>query len=512
MKLFTIGDSISQGFMSGAAARTDQSYSTLLANIFKLDNYHFPSWPKGGHPLNLELLFRKLEKRLGADISGLIEWPMAFSIISAFLDEVEDYYERGNGSHLMSPQEKFFNNVSVRGFDLAASWMIKPSLCRDHIESSKNKGDNVLGMVDQSFFRTALTVLEAGAEKAGLKDPSQLDWLQYHHTNEGVENLILFLGANNALGTVTSLHINQTSEDGSAFKDENNKDIAPDKISYQKRSGWNLWHPEDFKAEYNFMFNKVLKIMESNPAIDYKVFIPTVPLVTIVPLTKSVGGPEEREMVKANEWRVKLGNPAPMGKAEFSKPEMHPYSYGKYYPYFLYAENFDISMPHLNMMQTIHIDNTIRQYNKIIIETVALANATLGKKRFYLVDISSCLSDMALKRNNYSPCYKYPSYFDFVYPRVDTRFYGTTRKGKVMAGGLFSLDGVHPTAIGQGLLAWEILKVMKQAGSFKGNPDHVIDWKALFATDSLRSEPISLMSELYDNMELKKWVLKMLVK
>jgi len=425
---------------------------------------------------------------------------------------VEDYYERGKGSHLMPPQENFFNNVSVRGFDLAASWMIKPSLCRDHIESSKNKGDNVLGLVDESLMRTALTVLEAGAEKAGLKDPSQLDWLQYHHTNEGVENVILFLGANNALGTVTSLDINQTSEDGRAFKDDNNKDISPDKISYQKRSGWNLWHPDDFKADYNFMFNKVIDIMESNVKIDYKVFIPTIPLVTILPLTKSVGGPEDRELVKANEWRVNPANPAPVGEADFPKPKIHAYSYGRYYPYFLYAESFDISMPHLNMMQTIHIDNTIRQYNKIIIETVALANAKLGKKRFYLVDISSALSDMALKRNNYSPSYKYPTYFDFVYPRVDTRFYGTTRKGKIMAGGLFSLDGVHPTAIGQGLIAWEFLKVMKQAGTFKGIPDQAIDWKALFASDSLRSEPIALMSELYDNMELKKWVVKMLIK
>ena len=30
-KLITIGDSISQGFMSGGAARTDLSYSTLIA-------------------------------------------------------------------------------------------------------------------------------------------------------------------------------------------------------------------------------------------------------------------------------------------------------------------------------------------------------------------------------------------------------------------------------------------------------------------------------------------------
>lgn len=31
LKLFTIGDSISQGFMSLAAARTDLSYSTIVA-------------------------------------------------------------------------------------------------------------------------------------------------------------------------------------------------------------------------------------------------------------------------------------------------------------------------------------------------------------------------------------------------------------------------------------------------------------------------------------------------
>lgn len=34
MKLFTIGDSISQGFMSLAAARTELSFSTLIAQCF----------------------------------------------------------------------------------------------------------------------------------------------------------------------------------------------------------------------------------------------------------------------------------------------------------------------------------------------------------------------------------------------------------------------------------------------------------------------------------------------
>ncbi|HEY0658065.1 MAG TPA: hypothetical protein VGD05_06310, partial [Pyrinomonadaceae bacterium] len=45
MKLFTIGDSVSQGFMSLAAARTDNAYSTLIARQIGLklntDDYRF---------------------------------------------------------------------------------------------------------------------------------------------------------------------------------------------------------------------------------------------------------------------------------------------------------------------------------------------------------------------------------------------------------------------------------------------------------------------------------------
>ena len=43
MKLFTIGDSIPQGFMSGAAARTNLAYSTLVAGCMGLeDGYEHP--------------------------------------------------------------------------------------------------------------------------------------------------------------------------------------------------------------------------------------------------------------------------------------------------------------------------------------------------------------------------------------------------------------------------------------------------------------------------------------
>jgi hypothetical protein len=74
LKHFTIGDSVSQGFMSGAAARTDLSYSTLIAGSMGLgDEYRFPRWGADGLPLNLEKVCRALVENHGSNIWGP-EW------------------------------------------------------------------------------------------------------------------------------------------------------------------------------------------------------------------------------------------------------------------------------------------------------------------------------------------------------------------------------------------------------------------------------------------------------
>ena len=64
------------------------------------------------------------------------------------------------------------------------------------------------------------------------------------------------------------------------------------------------------------------------------------------------------------------------------------------------------------------------------------------------------------------------------------------------SGGLFSLDGVHPTTVGYGILAQELIRVMELAGVKFYAPDgnvrqgltH-IDFSALLAEDSLLREP-----------------------
>ncbi|MFC3158722.1 hypothetical protein ACFOEQ_09430 [Chryseobacterium arachidis] len=214
MKLFTIGDSISHGFMSGAAAKTELCYSTLIAQQLGIKNYQYPTWPKEGMPVNIEEVFRRLEKAYGSGISTL-EWVHALAkTIPAYLNEVEKYYERGKGA-ADQPYEggqEYFDNVAVRGFNVSDSWLMTPKYCKKQIEANRTR-NGIYSSVDNSFLRTALRVLNPQLLPEHDKK-SQLDWLKYHSDKEGVENVIIWLGANNALGTIVDLKVHFTKGKG----------------------------------------------------------------------------------------------------------------------------------------------------------------------------------------------------------------------------------------------------------------------------------------------------------
>lgn len=74
-KLFTIGDSISQGFRSGCTAFTENCYSTYLARALKLSerDYRYLRWPEEKLKVDLERIFRLIQTRYGTDINDL-EW------------------------------------------------------------------------------------------------------------------------------------------------------------------------------------------------------------------------------------------------------------------------------------------------------------------------------------------------------------------------------------------------------------------------------------------------------
>jgi hypothetical protein len=470
MKLFTIGDSISQGFMSLAAARTDLSYSTLLAQALGLKekDYRYPKWEAGGLPVNLELIFRALHRRYGVDIS-LFEWLTVLQTINDVVDVAEEYYERGLGrwDNPYDPNVEYFHNVSVKGFDVADAWLMTAEIAEKEIKLAASQqlfSDGYLSGPDVPFYRTTQKVLNPSG-KSKYKNFSQLTWLDKHTREEGIENVVLWLGANNALGTIISLKINQTP---------NRSGERPYHLSHIERAKirkWNLWHPDDFKAEYEELLKRVDKCMQQNQAANWHVFVGNVPLVTIAPLAKGVG---EETVVTRNGRN---------------------YIYFKYYTYFPFELEFAHKTGiHLNMQDVIHIDDCIREYNKCIAEFVEIRNKAHGRTCYHIVDIAGALDDLAYKRNNGNPIYEFPKYFDFIYPKVNTKYYHADKDGILRQGGIFSLDGIHPTAIGHGLIAHEFLKVMKKVGIVANKG---LDWEKIFEHDLLYQKPIPLMHELY---------------
>jgi hypothetical protein len=485
LKLFTIGDSVSQGFMSASAARTDLTYSTLIARSMGLElksEYRYPEWALDGVPLNLERAFRRLVARYGSNIRGP-EWLTVLQTLNNVVDEVEDYYERGPGAAEKPYRDpaleegehgggvEYFHNVAVTGFDVADSWLVTPAKCQEMIANEPGGGESFF-LPNAAFYRTALKVLNPSLDSR-YADYSQLRWLEEHATNpdEGVENLILWLGANNALGTVVGLKIRQTPNDPNQ---------RPHLLTHEEREGWTLWHPDDFKAEYEEFLNRVDTAMRQNTNPDWRVFIGTVPPVTIAPLAKGVGP----------TYRITRKN-STTGEDETSV-------YYKYYVYFLFDEDLVHRNDglYLELKDALHIDDCIREYNSTIRALVEAKNADHQEKRYHIVDIFQMFQDIALKRNAGEVKYDFPEYFDFVYPKVDTRYYHADPDGRLRQGGLSSLDGVHPSAIGHGLLAYEFLKVMGEVSVV----DNIqLDWEAIFESDRLYSEPIIIMQELYEH-------------
>jgi hypothetical protein len=481
MKLFTIGDSVSQGFMSGAAARTDLAYSTLIARSMKLADYRYPKlWGAGGLPLNLENVLRQLQQKYGTDISGF-DWLSVIQTLGKIIDGVEDYYERGKGAENQPDLSgvEFYHNVAIQGFDVADAWLVKPETCKTEIKNSQNeKQDNTFGFPSATFYRTALKVLNPSL-KPQFDQYTQLEWLRHHATQEGVENLLLWLGSNNALGTVLGLNINQTPGAGS-------RSLLS--LSREQREAWNLWHPNDFAVEYAELLDRVDLIMQQNRNQNFNVFVGTVPLVTIAPLAKGFG-----ETMKI-EVDTDFGD------------RRESYIYYKYYSYFFREEEAvqKGKQAFLTLNDALHIDNCIRQYNQTIKKLVAQKNQNYPQPRYHIVDLSKALQDIAFKRNAGQVKYQFPDYFTFKYPPVNTKYYHADQQGRLKQGGLFSLDGVHPSAIGQGLIAYEFLKVMQKVGVVS---QINLDWEAIFKSDQLYSDPISLMHEFYENDRLAEFLI-----
>lgn len=475
MKLFVIGDSLSQGFMSLAAARTDLSYPSLIAKSMKISDWQIPDWPKGGLPINVELLLREIQHLCGPELE-LLEWPKALSRMGFIFDAIEDYYERGPGNPDKPDPSgcRYFHNVAVRGFDVADAWLVDSELCYQKIDDETRWffNDGVYALPSASLYRTALNVLNPSRKK-NLNKMTALDWLKHHHTGgrnrEGVENLILWLGSNNALGTIIDLKINATNDP------TRNYDRS---FSHSQRLDFNLWSPEHFEEDFSELMSRVDDIMKSNREPDWRVFVGNVPAVTIAPLAKGVG-----KCIRRTD---------PFGIVPHAR-------YFKYYTYFMFEEDYaHTSERKLTREQAYSIDKYIASYNEIICKQLKTLNGKHGQDRYHYVDVNRAFVEAAYKRNGEEPLYNFPSDTKSRSPMVDTRFYHASSEGRFEQGGIFSLDGIHPSAIGQGLIAYEFLKVMNGVRKTA----YKVDWDSVYGSDDLYMNPLRIMPWLRRQDEL----------
>ena len=463
-RLVTLGDSLTHGFQSGAIYNTEISYPRIIAwEMGWDDQFRYPKYGgPGGLPVNIEFLLRRLEREFGNELNWWELASAAFSVRST-MDEIEDYWERGAGAHPL-PINGIHHNLGIYGWDVRDALSRTATFCAQAIQTPKD--DWLSQIVENANDRAALRVLPrvAPGAAAGL---SSVDAAQALGQDGGIETLIVFLGANNALGTILHAKV-RWSQAGASGKDYQDLKL---------KQAFTVWDPEHFRVELQELEQRIAQI----PALN--VIWATVPHVTIAPLARGVGR------------KVAPGS--------------------RYFPFYtrpwIDDDHFDPKDdPRITENEARAIDSAIDQYNEDIVDVVKRAR-TAGR-RWFLLDMAGVLDRLAARRYMEDPLarpawwqpYELPPALQQLVPPPNAKFFTSGPAGR-SAGGIFSLDGVHPTTIGYGIIAQEFINVMQLAGvpfhfGDGFTPRHgpvLVDFKRLIALDTLISNPPhSLSSDL----------------
>ena len=459
-RLVVIGDSLAHGFQSGAVFNTDVSFPAIVAHeLGWLDSFSYPRYGgPGGLPFNIEYLLRDLESQFGTRTSAW-ELPLALFRGRKLMDGLEDYWERGPGAEV-PVLDGYRHALAVYGWDLRDALAKSAASCRALVAEPR---DNIFDqLIENSTERAALRVYpswpESSAPMTLFDAAAALGDDKPASEAHGIETLVVELGANNALGAVVRLKL---AWSGAGFDD-----VA-------RKSAYTVWTPEHFRSELARVVEQVSRV-----AARHVVWC-TVPHVTIPPVTHGVGS------------------------------KLRPGS--RYFPYYtrpwVDGAHFDAERDqHLTGAETRAIDAAIDSYNDAIQEVVekARSGADGGPPRdWYLLDLAGILDRLAARRYiddpNARPAwwtpYRLPPLVEALDPVPDSRFLTSDGAGGRATGGLFSLDGVHPTTVAYGLIAQELITIMAgagveflRAGTVRPAPV-LVDFERLIARDTLVRHP-----------------------
>lgn len=478
-RLVTIGDSLTHGFQSGAIYNTGLSYPAIVAyELGSLSSFRFPTYPGfGGLPINIEFIIRQLEKEFGDKIDWW-EIPLAGFRGEHLLAEIEDWWERGPGS-IVPKRSQIMHNLGIYGWDLRDILSRSTAVELNDIHTPKENG--WFQLVENANERAALRVLpplsldgnsltplqsaEALGAEGSVEQPGQ---------GEGIETLVVMIGANNVLPSVVKLQV-KWSEEG--YQD------------LHRKQDFTVWNPKHFADELAHVITEMKKIRARH------VILSTVPHVTIAPITRGVSNLR----FNGESRKVRPGS--------------------RYFPFYTrpwisdtdFNPNFH---PNITEQQARAIDSAIDQYNEAIAS--AVKSAREEGRDWYLFDMCGMLDRLASRRyiedpaarpfwwENVGGAYPLPDELKKLSPDIDSHFFTSGASGRIQ-GGIFALDGVHPTTVGYGLIAQEIINIQRLAGVTFRQPDGItervepvgVDYNRLIARDTLISDPPrSLSSDL----------------
>lgn len=464
-RIVAIGDSVTQGFQSMAINRTDVSWPKVLADSMGFDlstpKFRGPGLAPG-LPINLESVAHGIERAIRERPLSFDE-PRAVATTVQMLETVRAYWEEGEGAADPEPQSGYFENLAIWGWDVRDALSKNRRWCADRIDEHqpwrslpilRDLHPGVAHAMERTAIRTLWNTDEPSDQITQMAAAQALG-------AEGIETLLVALGANNALKSVIALDLVWSDE--ATYQDIDRKDAAT------------VWTPSHFRTELAELADAVEQV-----GAMHTIWL-TVPHVTVVPILRGVG----------------------------EKPYYSRY-FARYTRPWVSDEEFDAHVdPYLTGDDARAIDAAIDQYNWAIKKQVH-ENRTRGRD-WYVVDLCGLLDRLAYRRYLTSPEAR-PTWWDEVptdaavlpdallsmSPRPDTRFFSSDPSGRTQ-GGLIALDGVHPTTLGYGLIAQEVFKVLTEvvgvAPASGLTAAAGIDFSSLLRRDSLNSRPPTGLDE-----------------
>lgn len=454
-RLVAIGDSMAQGFKNGGIYRTDLSFPAILAHSLESDrSFETPLFTaQTGIPINIEMLVRGMSDEFGDTITWN-EYIKAGVHLYKTLRRIKEYWE-GSKKSLAVERKSPYHNQGIWGVSISDSWLMDDAYCIDQIKNKEPRYTVFSVLPDNALYTTARLVLNP-VQSDTFRKHSMIDNVNLLHNDGGIENLISCIGHNNIVGAATNLKL---------IYSEKHDLNAP----HHQRT-CTVFRPEHFEDETRILYQKLSKVGAK------RVFVPTIPYVTIPPAIRGVN-------------------------SDKTKPRTGYFDY--YSRFWIWDEDFNPDKhAHLTKEDAITLDQHVDQYNKIIYEL----SDEFG---FHVVPVSRYVSAAARRRLGSEQVRPFPDLFikalknnpatsylvnDNEQPRLSTdyiRLEGDSRK--LDRGGIFSLDGLHPSTIGYGLIA-NIYKERMEKEGVEFNSE--IDWDFVIENETLVTNPPLLLNDL----------------